>query len=497
MSENNTSNKKDLKVGLLLADILVAKKVSRIFRKIGIIPFIYEQLSDVLEEKRHPSLLIADVTLMSDGTHTLADVSEIRDEKLPLAFYYEQPSKPLLVSTYNLFHLGLISGESPLEGQIKGVLKRLNHIIRLEADGHQLNTIEGQHKREVQSLYQRNEQLKQFHFYNEELGRLIRLIENQKIQGDFFLACEKVLDNETVIESFTYFELSMTGQKLITPTTACKKFHKIPSLWLKDTCARGIDPYAQNLASQVAVELMGDNLVSLHLKSQYSQPSALFFIKVKDSDFLSLFDWDLFENYLNGLYSYFDLYKQRGAENLTKTASVWDVFSVLDNQLYSTLGGKSLVEEEEWKVVQLSFKKILGYVTNAKGIRFYWDNFYTDFVKLLFEKCKMDFSLAPSSVVDLTFLVQEGDKNEFYAKLSEHARTFSYWRYFDDADLVLNKDLTPHILMLPNSTKALSDYLMESKSSPYIAARPEAITQRSEMNSTIMSRSQSAALVEQ
>jgi len=497
MSIKNKLEGKELTVGLLLNDILVAKKISRIFRKIGIVPFIYEELAELEAESAYPALLIADVLLMSDGTRTLAELDVIKNEKLPLAFFYEEGSKPLLVSTYNLFHLGLISGESALEGQIKGVLKRLNHILRLEGDSNQLGHIEGVHKSEVRSLYQRNEQLKQFHFYNEELGRLTRLIEAQKIQGDFYLACEKVFENESVVESFTYFELSLTGQKLITPTTASKKFHKIPSLWLKDACPKGVDLYAQNLASQVAVELMGDNIVAIQLKAQFSQPSALLYLKVKDSDFLDMFDWDLFETYLNGLYSYFDLSKKRGAKNLTKTTTLWNLFSVLDNQLYTNLSGKTLVEDEEWKIIHLSFKKVLAYASNATGIRFYWERFYKDFVKLLFEKSDIEFSLAPSSIVDLTFLVQGSDKDELYVQLSEHAKTFSYWRYFDDADLILTKDLTPHILMLPNSTKALSDYLSESKNSPYINTPQVQMESRLEKQSKLLTTNHSAGFVEQ
>ncbi len=488
---------KKLTVGLLLGDILVAKKISRVFRKIGIVPYVYETLAEVTAETNYPSLLIADVTLMSDGSSALLDIDEVAQEKLPLAFYYEESTKPLLVSTYNLFHLGLISGEGSLEGQLKGVLKRLNHFFRLEADSQRLEYVDDQHKREVRSLYQRNEEFKQFHFYNEELGRMIRLIEAQKGQGDFYLACEKVFENESMVESFTFFELSLTGQKLITPTTASKKFHKIPSLWLKDACTRGIDPYAQNLASQVSVELMGDNIVSLYLKSQFSQPSALFFIKVADSDFLSLFDWDLFETYLNGLYSYFDMKKQQGAKNLTKLTTLWDMFSVLDNQIYTSMSGRTLVEDEEWKIVQLSFQKLLGNIAHNQGIRFYWDSFYADFVKLLFEKTQFDFSIAPSGIVDLTFLVQEADKDEFYSVLSEHAKTFSYWRYFDDADMVLNQDFTPYILTLPNSTKALSDYLADSKSSPYAETNNPRLESASAKRAALLDESRVVGLVEQ
>lgn len=458
---------KELSVGLLLSDLLVAKNISRIFRKIGIVPHLYESLTDLFEEKSYPALLISDVRLMSDGELVLSDLEVVREEKLPLAFYYDQADRPLLVSTYNLFHLGLISGDGALEGQVKGVLKRLNHFLRLEQDGHRLKYLDDQHKREVRSLYQRMEQFKQFHFYNEELSRLTRLIEAQKVQGDFYAACEKVFENESVIKSFTFFELSMTGQKLMTPTSACKKFHKIPSLWLKDACLKGIDSYAQNLASQVSVELMGDNLVALHLRSRFSQPSALFFLKIEDSDFLSFFDWDLFETYLNGLYSHFELSKQRGVKNMTKTSSVWSIYSALDEQMYATLSGKSLIEEEEWKVIHLSFRSLLNYAADTTSIRFYWDSFYKDFVKTLFEKSDIEFTLSPTGASDLTFLVQEDDKEAFFDLLKDHCKTFSYWRYFEDSDTVLTRDFSPEIKMLPNSTKAIKDYLTGALASLY------------------------------
>ncbi len=474
---------KELSVGLLLSDLLVAKQFSRIFRKVGVVPYIYENLQEVMHERAYPSLLIADVTLMSDGESVLADLPVIKQERLPLAFYYTEKSKPLLVSTYNLFHLGLISGDGALEGQVKGVLKRLNHLFRLEEDSARLRYIEQQHKREVRSLYQRTEQFKQFHFYNEELSRITRLIEGQKVQGDFYLACEKVFDNESVISAFTYFELSLTGQKLITPTSMSKKFNKIPSLWLKDPCPKGIDDYAQNLAAQVATELMGDNLVAIHLRAEFSRPSALLFLQINDSEFMELFDWELFETYLNGLYAYFSLNKRKSIQlSTTHNTNMFDIFSLLDDQMYAALSGKSMIAEEEWKVIHLDFSRLLDFVVDDPQIRFYWRSFYKDFIKLLFEKSDIDFSFSTSGVVNLTFVVQEDDKEEFFSVLKEHINTFSYWRYFEDSDLVLTKNFIPDLRMIPNSTKAVKDFILGSKDSLYVTTPTRTIDWSSETN---------------
>ena len=130
-----------LSVALLLSDLNEVKEISAVFRKLGIIPHFYEDLktfwTGTLE--RIPSLCIVDVKKMSDGEFALHDHPAVKSEKLPIVFFYTKNTEPLLVSTNDFFHLGLLKKTEHYESSLKAILKRLNHFMILQIDNQKLN----------------------------------------------------------------------------------------------------------------------------------------------------------------------------------------------------------------------------------------------------------------------------------------------------------------------------------------------------------------------
>ena len=123
-----------LSVALLLSDLNEVKEISAVFRKLGIIPHFYEDLKTFWTGtiERIPSLCIIDVKKMSDGEFALHDHPAVKSEKLPIVFFYTKNTEPLLVSTNDFFHLGLLKKTENYESSLKAILKRLNHFIILK-----------------------------------------------------------------------------------------------------------------------------------------------------------------------------------------------------------------------------------------------------------------------------------------------------------------------------------------------------------------------------
>ena len=80
----------NMSVALLFQDFKVAKEISNIFRKTGIIPHLYETLEQYWSGTltQTPSFAIIDVRMMSDGQKLLKNHPMVESEKIPLSFYY-------------------------------------------------------------------------------------------------------------------------------------------------------------------------------------------------------------------------------------------------------------------------------------------------------------------------------------------------------------------------------------------------------------------------
>ena len=83
------------------------------------------------------------------------------------------------------------------------------------------------------------------------------------------------------VDEFAFLELSFNGQKLLSPVSNNQKFRNIPSLWLGQACINGIELFAQNMATQVAIDVMGGDIVSLHVKGSEGNTDKIIFIKSK------------------------------------------------------------------------------------------------------------------------------------------------------------------------------------------------------------------------
>lgn len=122
-----------LSVALLFANMDTLKEFTALFRKIGILPAIFQSLPELLHhlDQTKPSLIIADIKLITEGEIFLKDHPLIAKEMIPLVFFYSKATEPLLVATYEYDHYGLIREDEPYEKGLKIILKRVNRVRSL------------------------------------------------------------------------------------------------------------------------------------------------------------------------------------------------------------------------------------------------------------------------------------------------------------------------------------------------------------------------------
>ena len=319
----------NLSVALLFKDIKDAKEISLVFKKIGIHPYFYSNLktfwAGILESS--PSLCVVDVTMMSEQRLILKNHPLIKTEALPISFFYTDKSAPLMFSTFDIFHLGLIKAASSYAGQIKSILKRFNKINSMVIKEHELS-IDNKHlNKKVERLIVNTQELKEQKTFDQLLSKVTDEILSLKKYETFEEALSVFIKDFEAIDHFAMMELSKNSQKLVSSECFSLKFKKIPSLWLGKTCFNGIEAFAQVLASQVVMELVDGPMVSLNIDGIKDSPEKMIFIKANDEELIEQFDWVTLERSLSSLYNYFENKESSIKTHITKMKNPFELMS--------------------------------------------------------------------------------------------------------------------------------------------------------------------------
>lgn len=449
-----------LSIALLLSDLNDVKEVSAIFRKLGIIPHFYEDLTTFWNGtiERIPSLCIVDVKKMSEQELVLRNHPAVVNESLPIVFFYSQNTEPLLASTHDFFHLGLLKKSENYENQLKVILKRLNHFMKLDSENHLLKNDVKNQTETIEKLKVEKWTMNQTDQYQSMIKRVCMEFEDLRNETEFFRAVEKVFQGIDEISEFAMMELSFNGQKLISPISHVQKFRAIPSLWLGQACPRGIELFAQNMATQVAVEVMGGDLVSILIKGNHARPDKIMFIKSKNELFYNHFDWNLLEAYLNGFYASYKNILEREPEVTKKFSSSFEALSFLDQFLFGSTSSASedtkAVRKQDLRLIDLDLTSLIDVVMKKGTNRFFWNKFEKDFINKLEIQSRTDFRVFDYGVNHLAFLVEGRNLDSFFDELKDFAVKFSYWKYFEESDGVLSQIVKPKVTMVPLSAFA-------------------------------------------
>lgn len=451
----NDQKENSLEIALLIKDIVHAKKISNVFRQIGIVPHFYEDIRSFWNGilNTNPALAIVDVKLMSSDGLNILQHPLINKHKVPVSFFYEETSKPLLVSTFKAFHFGLISAALPIKGQVKSVLVRLNEFIELKnnfsATQKNLGNLEGK----VNALVQGYHEKKEGQFFYNYLQEVCEELERQASNKSFHETLETVFNQLDDVKEFGIYELNEKSQRLVSPPMMGGKYHKLPALWLGQTSENGIEFFAQNQASQVALDMLGGNIVTLYIQGARTNPEMVLYITSDNEEFLNHFNWKFFERFMGGLYSRKALELSHLKEELRKPLmSPWEFFGFINEQRVHNKGG-------DFALIDLDFSILVDTVSSQTHHLFHWKNLFREFVNSLATKSKVEFQASQVGPRNICFVVKENVANEMFQLLKLFSSRYPYWRYFEESEDFFTTNLKPRVQMVPFSTKAYVDYI--------------------------------------
>ncbi|MBT7610629.1 MAG: hypothetical protein HN576_12795 [Bacteriovoracaceae bacterium] len=473
----------NLSVALLLSDIEDCKNVSEVFREMGIIPHYYETLKDFWKGalSQMPSLAIVDVKLMSEGDRLLRNHPFVKTDQLPLCFFYNNENAPLVYSTFEMLNYGLIKKETNLRGQIKSALRRFNHSLEVNAKEKDFEIQSHKMERQVTTLISASEKLKEEDYYRNFLESVTSRFENKRNARDFNEALSVVFDSVREIQAWSLLELSKNGQRLVSPVLQTSKFKSIPSLWLGQPCREGIQAFAQNLASQVGVELLGGELMSLMIKGKHDLPDVIILLRCENESFLNQFNWDSLERYLSGLYSNFCLKETNVEQTLGNIVNPFELFQAMDRENFDDLAG----EEESKHLITVDFSEIIQFIRSKANIRFYWNDFFKDFLFRFGNQYKIDLKVSTFNIGHIGVLANNKENEKIFRSLKAYVSRFPYWKYFEDIDIVMVREMPPKIKMIHYSSDAVLSMLdgQQLYSMPMVTKKKNAVIEAQDMAS--------------
>ncbi len=455
-----------LSIALVMEDLSEAKELSDILRKTGVLPHVYQDLKTFWYEslEKIPSLSIIDVKMMTDGELLLKNHPYVKNDQLPLAFFHKKETEPLLYSTYEIFNFGTINSSQSLKGQIKSLLRRFNTMKEAEVEKLNLSIENKKLSNQVGRIVASHEKGREQDFYDQLLKSIVGRFEIQKKAEDFYSACEVVLSSVKEIKQFSILELSHNGQKLVSPKLFHSKFCHVPSLWLGQTSNKGIEFFAQNMASQVVLDMMGGDIMSLNVRDREENPRLIIFAKVEDEDFLGNFDWEFLERYLSGYLCHFLWRSDVFQEKDEMVWNPWQLFSKLDQVRFGKINSDPDVMEvdkweDEYTLIDIDFSNLIDLAREKKLVRFYWNQFFQEFFSRIVNQKKIDAKICPIGVQHISLLVRTDEPLKILNDIKAFTLRYPYWRYFEDVDIVLSRNMKPEVKMIPLSKDAYMDYL--------------------------------------
>ncbi|MCO4754331.1 MAG: hypothetical protein KC478_07600 [Bacteriovoracaceae bacterium] len=446
LADSTNKNLNNFEVALLIEDIHEAKEVSDALRELGIYAHYYSDLDEfwVAANAETPEFLIIDVKRMSQGSLLFKNHPKVKNNTLRFSFYYSKSSQILVNSTFGLSHYGLISSELDMVGQIRSVLtKRGQEIEALQEKQKLEQRIERLQNRSNRVLKEANQSFnyqKQF----EHLMSVTSRLGQPKTQQEFVSNLMSLMSEWGECQKYGIYTLNQTDQKLVSPKFIKPNYEQLPELWLTRSGDTGIEDYAQEMACEVAFDLMENNARAIFVKGVRKNPEMIIVANF-DEKSMEGFAWELFEERLSHCLSQLQFRENNTSRAANTDLSVWEAFNYLDDIHFHQAKGNH-------KLADVNLSNLLEKVKERSGNRFYWKAFCADFVSELESTLSGDFKISMYGAQSFMVFIDKRFLEQDYQKLKAMADDFQYWRYFQDASTVMTSGLAPDIRLIAPSS---------------------------------------------
>ncbi|HAZ12090.1 MAG: hypothetical protein A2X86_06435 [Bdellovibrionales bacterium GWA2_49_15] len=456
-------------VVMLMADVREARELSLVFKKVGINPICYTEYGPFWHGilNRPPSLALIDISLMGQGHLPLKEHPLIKGGQLPIAFFYKDEHRPLLSSTLDYAHYGLIRKQADYEAPLKSLLLRVNQHLALEGLLKQKELELGKREAQLARLLKDNEELRLQLEASTELKNFQFDGEALRNAQDFSTWLVAHFEKWPWIKRFALYEYSLSEKKLITPPVVSPKYVPLPALQV----SAGPSPVMQNMAAQVALENLGPKLISLNLIGPFENPSIMVFLEIKEHHDVGkdLFQddrfqpsWPLIENFLSGAYAIWELQHFTIPKNSTKERSLYDVLALADREFFGDMSTVRTAESGvDFVFIGLDISFLDHIIKKHPENRFFWQKFGQDFKSRIQNVLRHDDNAFISVAGPYSYImaIPQAFYQRTWDQVRDLAQRFSYWRYFENPEKIFVESVRPLTRQLPESSDALLNFI--------------------------------------
>ena len=180
------------------------------------------------------------------------------------------------------------------------------------------------------------------------------------------------------------------------------------------------------------------------------------FVKVENEEFAKKFDWRCLERYLSDVWCYFSLKSSKGVfhgESSLKLCNPWEFFSLLDRVGFDEVSEGDT--SPRWALINGDFSNLIKTVRQKNPVRFYWEHFFNTYCnRFMTDRFKgISCYLTCMGVGHLGLLVPIEKGEEIFKEFKSYSQRYPYWRYFEDMEIVLAKEICPKVRMVPLSAE--------------------------------------------
>lgn len=435
----------ELTVAILMDDLASAKEIAGALRSNNVLAHHFQTLEElwVASNIQLPDLVIVDVTKMSQGSVQFRNHPKVIDKSLAYAFFSKDSTKILLQSTIGLQAYGFVHQDASLSAQLSSLVQRRATELKKEKETKELEARVQRLQSRTQRLIADRSEAEEFQAHFEFIRNFCGEIEDESVRQDFVTSLLSKMEKWDAVDGYGVFELNQSGQKLISPETAKKKFHPFPSLWLGQANHQGIETFAQDMAVQVANDLFEIEpvMVKIHAGSQF--PDMLLFVSFREERMMN-FPWDVFESMLSSSLRRLKLYQQM-PKYTSQFVPMWEALDNMDRLQNNGV-------ESDTRILVLSLIPLTDVVKRRNKNKFFWSAFFNDFFLQLSGRLQKSTKLSLMGPWQVMFFVPVESLETESQMLQTFIRQFSYWKFFEDNSQILSEEMMPTLRLAPASS---------------------------------------------
>ncbi|MCT4641688.1 MAG: hypothetical protein N4A33_05270 [Bacteriovoracaceae bacterium] len=422
----------EIKVGLLVSDLSIAKDLSLNLREHDIYASVYLNLDSFLLDVKNNKIDFAIADVKSIAASTLSVSNFLKKYAMRIAFFYGEDSRKYIGQILNYDHYGIIKNNIDLGSQIKSALKLVYKEMNLDRKLSFTQTKLREVSRDLSRVEKKS--ISQYEAINsyEVIGNFLRQIKRE--EGDFLSSLVKSLEQWQICESYTI--LNISNGKIESLPLKQKKYKVLGSM-----------PIAENF--DVSKEYL-EMLTNAYEDDFVHKPICM---KLN------------FEANLLLLGQFSPALKAQGAiDYLSNTLCLSSIEQTSISQYQSTHFmefldkiDKSFFHKKDLdkKYLTIDLRNFRSFVESAQSSKLYFHKFMNAFINAISSHATLEFEVITNGFEAIYVGVKPLQIKEAYDYLKEKINDFPYWNYLENSTIILAQKHYPTLMLTGLSSSSI------------------------------------------